>query len=234
MYTYWLQVFDSGRIIVDGLDWGSAPLSSVRKSIRVVAQEALLLDGSLLMNLLAFTADAPLAEANAAGRTDSTRCVTAPLDLVCKQAGVGRATLYRNFPDRHGLLLALLDRSINEMEDKARSLGEAPNAFFKLLRFQAERISARSSLVDYWRVIDREAPEIRRARQRMHALIKPHLERAVSAKLCRADLNDEDISLLTSMLGAALRGRTPDEQVGLGMRALDLIIEGLRPGTNRP
>ncbi|HDZ73768.1 MAG TPA: TetR/AcrR family transcriptional regulator [Aurantimonas coralicida] len=160
--------------------------------------------------------------------------VTAPLDLVCKQAGVGRATLYRNFPDRHGLLLALLDRSINEMEDKARSLGEAPNAFFKLLRFQAERISARSSLVDYWRVIDREAPEIRRARQRMHALIKPHLERAVSAKLCRADLNDEDISLLTSMLGAALRGRTPDEQVGLGMRALDLIIEGLRPGTNRP
>ena len=138
--------------------------------------------------------------------------VTAPLDLVCKQAGVGRATLYRNFPDRHGLLLALLDRSINEMEDKARSLGEAPNAFFKLLRFQAERISARSSLVDYWRVIDREAPEIRRARQRMHALIKPHLERAVSAKLCRADLNDEDISLLTSMHGAALRGRTPDEQ----------------------
>ena len=45
--------------------------------------------------------------------------VTAPLDLVCKQAGVGRATLYRNFPDRHGLLLALLDRSINEMEDSS-------------------------------------------------------------------------------------------------------------------
>ncbi|MEZ5608284.1 MAG: helix-turn-helix domain-containing protein [Burkholderiaceae bacterium] len=34
--------------------------------------------------------------------------VNAPLELVVQHAGVGRATLYRQFPDRHAILLALL------------------------------------------------------------------------------------------------------------------------------
>ncbi|MEN3793025.1 TetR/AcrR family transcriptional regulator [Fulvimarina sp. MAC3] len=155
--------------------------------------------------------------------------VTAPLDLVCKRAGVGRATLYRNFPDRHCLLVALLDRSLDEMEDKANALGDGADAFFELLRFHSQRISARASLVDYWRVIDRDNPEISRARQRIQDILKPHLDRAVSAGHCRSDITPDDISLLINMLGAALRGRTPGEQARLGVRALDLLIEGLKP-----
>lgn len=168
-----------------------------------------------------------------ADRVFAEHGVTVPLDMVCKEANVGRATLYRNFPDRHALLFALLDRSIDEMEEKAASLGEVPDAFFDLLRFQAERISARAAVVDYWRVVDPEAPEIQHARQRIRSLVRPHFERAKTTGSCRADLSEDDIPLLISMLGAALRGRSELERATLGVRALDLLLEGLRPRTGR-
>lgn len=52
-----LYPIDSGAIIVDGIDWCRAPLRFARQSVRVVAQDALLLDGTLLSNLLAFAAE---------------------------------------------------------------------------------------------------------------------------------------------------------------------------------
>ncbi len=41
--------------------------------------------------------------------------VTAPLDLVVERAQVGRATLYRNFPDRTALIQALLQRTVDRI-----------------------------------------------------------------------------------------------------------------------
>lgn len=160
--------------------------------------------------------------------------MTAPLDLVCKEAGVGRATLYRNFPDRHALLVALLEHAIDEMEKKADALGDASNGLFELLSFQAEIVSTRAALADYWRVVNPETPAILKARQRIQSIVKPHLDRAIKAGLCRADLTIEDVSLFISMLGAALRGRTRDEQARLGVRALNFLIEGLMPRPNKP
>ena len=46
--------------------------------------------------------------------------VTAPLDLVVERAEVGRATLYRQFPDRRALMLALLERSLDNMLSSSR------------------------------------------------------------------------------------------------------------------
>lgn len=155
--------------------------------------------------------------------------ITVPLDLVCQQAGVGRATLYRHFPDRHHLIVALLERGIEETAAKAVELGDRDDAFFVLLHFHAERIHARSSLTDYWRVLDRNAPEVRRVRERFHQIFSPLIFRAVEAGTCRPDIQVEDVTLLVSMLGSALRGRSTDERARLSLRAFELIIEGLRP-----
>ena len=48
--------------------------------------------------------------------------VTAPLDLVVEKAQVGRATLYRNFPDRTALIEALLDRAVARIARQLDSL----------------------------------------------------------------------------------------------------------------
>lgn len=155
--------------------------------------------------------------------------ITVPLDLVCQQAGVGRATLYRHFPDRHHLIVALLERGLEETAAKAVELGDREDAFFVLLRFHAERIHSRSSLVDYWRVLDRGAPEVRRVRERFHQIFSPLIFRAVEAGTCRPDIQVEDVTLLVSMLGSALRGRSAEEQARLSLRAFELLVAGLRP-----
>ena len=64
----------------------------------------------------------------------------APLDLIAERAGVGRATLYRQFPDREAILLALLERSTELLQAQALAVQERPDAFFVLLGYLSERI----------------------------------------------------------------------------------------------
>lgn len=44
-----------------------------------------------------------------------------PLDRIAQEAGVGVATLYRNFADREALITALVDRSYQLVADLART-----------------------------------------------------------------------------------------------------------------
>ena len=49
--------------------------------------------------------------------------ISAPLDRIAVAAGVGNATLYRNFPTRDHLLVALLQDPVDELLDEFDSLG---------------------------------------------------------------------------------------------------------------
>ncbi len=153
--------------------------------------------------------------------------ITAPLDLVVERAGVGRATLYRNFPDRAALIEAMLQRTVEKIQAHVTELGERDDALFALLEGMARRIVHSPALADYWRAVDQNDPPIRAARQRVLKLMEPALERARAAGLCRPDLALADLSLVSSMLGAALRGRTRAERARLASRALQLLRPGL-------
>ena len=83
------------------------------------------------------------------------------------------------------------------------------------------------ALADYWRAVDPDEPTIKAARQTVHALLKAPIQRAIDAGLCRPDLQAADISLISSMLGAALRGKTREERARLAGRALQLLRGGL-------
>jgi len=154
--------------------------------------------------------------------------ITAPLDLVVERAGVGRATLYRNFPDRAALVEALLQRTVCRIQAHVAELGERPDALFELLDAMAARIVDSPAVADYWRAVDQDQPSIAATRARILQLMTPAVQRAVAAGLCRADLEPRDISLFASMLGAALRGRDRSERERLAARAMQLLLPGLR------
>ncbi len=160
--------------------------------------------------------------------------ITAPLDLVVERAGVGRATLYRNFPDRASLIAAMLQRSIAKLEAHIAELGERDDALFELFGGMAARIVQSPALADYWRAVDQDNPGVSAARQHVLKLMEPALLRAKAAGVCRADLQVADISLISSMLGAALRGRTRDERAVLAQRALELLRPGLAETNTAP
>ncbi|MCV7420800.1 TetR/AcrR family transcriptional regulator [Mycobacterium yunnanensis] len=53
-----------------------------------------------------------------------TQGIYAPIDCIATAAGVGNATLYRNFPTRNDLLAAVIEKSIVELVDGSVELGQ--------------------------------------------------------------------------------------------------------------
>ena len=155
--------------------------------------------------------------------------VNAPLELVVEHAGVGRATLYRQFPDRDAILLGLLERSTQRLHDQALKLEDSADAFFELMAYLSERIVSSPTLSDYWRSASLNDPRFKAVRQRAWDAFAPALERAQAQGLVRADVQARDLSLLIGMLGAALRGSSDAERRRLARQAMDIIRRGLQP-----
>ena len=64
-----------------------------------------------------------------------------PMYEVARRAGVGQATLYRNFPDRRDLAAALLLEEMEHTEQLAAEHAGDPDAFFVLVRSVVETIA---------------------------------------------------------------------------------------------
>jgi AcrR family transcriptional regulator len=155
--------------------------------------------------------------------------VNAPLELIVERAGVGRATLYRQFPDRLAILQALLERSADRLRHRAEQLADRPDAFFMLLQYLADRIACSPALSDYWRSNNMDDPRFAPARSQVAQAFAPALQRAQAHGLVRSDVGPQDVALLSGMLGAALRGRTDTDRRRLAHKALELLVRGLRP-----
>lgn len=128
--------------------------------------------------------------------------VQAPLELVSTRAGLGRATLFRNFPDRQTLVLALLERGLDTIAAEAQRLHDTPDALVQLLRFVLERVATHAPLVEYWQTVGRSQPEIEAAMMRLVTIFDPVVQAAVAQRRCRADLVATDILLLLKLFSA--------------------------------
>mgnify|MGYP003591970312 CR=1 FL=1 len=165
---------------------------------------------------------------DAADKVFSEHGIHVALELVTAQAGVSRATLYRNFPDRDALMSALLERTFEKMEALAQQLEGRGDALFRVLEQMAHLVAESAPVSDHWRATDRSGPALAGAQRRLTRMVKPLLQQAIAAGVCRADLTAKDVILVSSMLGSGLRGRTPAERRSLSRRALNLLLDGLR------
>lgn len=59
----------------------------------------------------------------------------APLDEVAQRAGVGRGTLYRHFPTRTHLFVAIMRERVDELDRRARELLAAPDVSAALVEW---------------------------------------------------------------------------------------------------
>src|ERR1700748_3232517 len=69
-----------------------------------------------------------------------------PMYEVARRAGVGQATLYRNFPDRRNLVAALLAELTERTERLAAEHTGDPDALFVLLRDIVETMAGTHAL----------------------------------------------------------------------------------------
>ncbi len=165
---------------------------------------------------------------DAADMVFSEHGVHAALELVTAQAGVSRATLYRNFPDRDALMGALLERTFEKLEAQAQNLQKRNDALFCILEHMASLVAECAPVSDHWRAADRDSPVLAGAQRRLTRLVKPLLAQAISSGTCRPDLTAKDVILVSSMLGSGLRGKNAAQRRSLSRRALHLLLDGLR------
>jgi len=153
-----------------------------------------------------------------------------PMYEVARRAGVGQATLYRNFPDRRNLAAALLGEHMESTERLAAENARDPDAFFVLLRDVVETIARFYPLAELAREDACLGSELDRRRRRLAELMKEPLRDAKAAGTVRRDLTIDDVFLVVSMVKGAVD--TADDRAGrtaAAVRALALVLDGITP-----
>lgn len=154
------------------------------------------------------------------------RGVAAPLDAIAQQAGVGRATFFRHFPDRRALINEMLENFLVDLEKKSASLPNAPESFLEMARYFIDRMIHYAVVADYLRAQSRDDEILSVAIQRFVGTHEPHLQAAIEAGLVRPDLESVDVAISAIMLAAA--NTTPNIGPEGRRRAYELVMHGLR------
>jgi AcrR family transcriptional regulator len=144
---------------------------------------------------------------------------------IARRANIGRATLYRHFPDRGAVALAIFAEELAGLERVARETAGRPDAILVLLRGVAEVQARFKGLVDCLRASPTGSAAEPRLKERFVELIERPLRNAKRAGQVRADLTVHDVMLVIAMVGGAVERR--DDGAATAERAITLAIEGL-------
>ena len=154
--------------------------------------------------------------------------IRAPLQLVIDEAGVGRATFYRNFQDRRELVIALMEQALTRLEERAKNYVQYPDGMLQLIQNHVDNLPYLTALMEYWRVIDHDDPALINIYQRRDQILQPLIDKAIAHNICRPDLTTKDYALITGILRASFQGMNEEEQIKLAKRAVDLLINGMK------
>ena len=159
------------------------------------------------------------------------------VEEIARRAGVGKGTLYRRFPTKESLVLAIFDDRLADLERFAAAAGEEPDAWEALAGFLADAARLQADNQGFFEVVAAQGggvltPELR---GRFLAVLAAPLRRAQEAHCVREDLVPADVTLLVRMLGATTRP-LPDGQPmeDRWRRYLGLLLDGLRPAAATP
>jgi AcrR family transcriptional regulator len=149
--------------------------------------------------------------------------VDAPLDDIARRAGVGNATMYRHFPTRRDLIIAVYSEEVAALCARSQSLLAADlpsDALFGWLQdfiahvaakrelalsITDDRTGQRSALFDRWH-------------HSMHTAASALLTRAQSAGAVRPDLNASELLALANGIALTATDATQAERLVLMIR----------------
>jgi len=152
-----------------------------------------------------------------------------PIDEIARRAGLGVGTLYRHFPTKEALFVAILVGRMERLVERARASAKAPDpgaAFFAFLSQMVEEGLAKKDFLAALAGTDIDLEQVSAAKQRMKRAVAVLVERAQKGGVLRGDVGAGDvITLVMGTVGAADRhGAGAAER----RRLLQVIFDGLR------
>jgi AcrR family transcriptional regulator len=156
---------------------------------------------------------------------------------IAQQAGVGRGTLFRNFPTKDHLIAAVVVDRMNDSIARARIALAAPDpgeGLFELIDQSIGRVAVDRALFDAigdtWLTND----EIRVAHTELIGALDALVTRAQASGALRADIGAVDVLMMIKGVCEAMRSFQHVDP-GVGMRQLDLLWAAISaPGAQRP
>jgi AcrR family transcriptional regulator len=149
---------------------------------------------------------------------------------VARRAGVGQATLYRNFANRGTLAAEILGQHVDRVARLAAEHESDPDAFFVLLRALVETVVQTHALSDLAREDACVGSRLEQERQRIAELMKQPLCDAKAAGSLRRDASLDDVFLVVLMVrGAMERAPGVAARAAAASRVLTLALDGLVP-----
>ena len=165
-----------------------------------------------------------------AGRELFAESADVAMCQVARRAGVGQATLYRNFPDRGALAAEILGERVERIAELAADHEGDPDAFFVLLRALVDTMAGVYALAELAREDARTDQRIKRNRVLIAELMKGPIRDAKAAGTVRRDLSSADVFLILSMVrGAMGNAQSVAGRAEAGHRALALMLDGVAP-----
>src|SRR5436309_10991071 len=166
----------------------------------------------------------------AAARAFREQGLGVSVNAIADRAGVNVATLYRHFPTKDHLIVAVLEALLEPLvtaRDRALAIEDTSDALatfvHEAVRLQAEQRGLVDALGRY-----PSGPALRKQlRESAIEIVTPLVERAHRHGELRADFDPLDLLVVLQMLAgvAAARELLPDRD----RRYVDLVLRGLRP-----
>ncbi len=151
---------------------------------------------------------------------------------IAQRAGVGRGTLFRNFPTKQDLIAAIVIERMRETTEYGRTLLEAPDAGEALFGFLEEAVGRQQLDRCMFDAVGEEFlanQEIRAAHAEIVGGLDELLTRAKEAGAVRSDVGAMDVLMLLKGVfeaAAAFAGSDPS----IVPRQLDLVRAAISPG----
>ncbi|MDO9356974.1 MAG: helix-turn-helix domain-containing protein [Solirubrobacteraceae bacterium] len=154
----------------------------------------------------------------------------APLDAIAREAGVGRATLYRRFPTRDALISAISEDDFEVLVQVVRDAEDPDRAYFDFIDCALKMQVDNLGFIELFTRKLADPEVLQSIIGRFHTIVAPTLERAQQAGLVREDLRPEDTASLVLMLGAATAAMRDSHSGEIRRkRAIALVFDGLDP-----
>ncbi|MGW0246156.1 TetR family transcriptional regulator [Nocardia goodfellowii] len=160
---------------------------------------------------------------SAARTVFAERGFNAPLNLIARTAGVGQGSLYRHFPTRESLALAVFEDNIAELE----RISAAPDA--TLEQVLAAVVAQLTDSIGLVAIVDPMTDDARLVSQnaRMTVLFGDRLAAARATGAVRSDITVGDLLLTLGMYSGILARTDPARRPAVGARAWELLRRSL-------
>ncbi|MCB0872814.1 MAG: TetR/AcrR family transcriptional regulator [Thermoleophilia bacterium] len=147
---------------------------------------------------------------------------------VARRAGVGQATLYRNFPDRGALAAEIINERIDRVVELAAAHEDDPDAFFVLMRSLVDLIAGVYAISEISRQDGSADERLKKNRLIVAELLAVPMRNAKAAGTLQRHVSIDDIFLMFSMArGAMANAQGVAGRAEAGHRALALMLGGI-------